>query len=641
MFQKVRRFALGLTVIVLAQTIQPVHVLASDEGMIAADQVSQAVYYDLMDTYLYTHTGDNRGPSGPDLVPARNNIQSLMQSYGLSVVLESFSYGGGTYHNVVGTKVGTLYPNQHYIIGAHYDSVNNPGADDNASGVALVLEAARILSQYDSDYTIKFIAFSMEEQGLIGSQAYVDSHVSDDILGMISADMVAYDPGTDHALVYGRTASNPIKNALAAAIAEYGDGLTYTIGGDTPYSDHAPFEADGYQACLLIEGEVWDNPYYHQQSDNFENPSNLNFPYAVKMTRSIVGWLVDAAGVDVPVAKLVFDFPAGLPELTSPLYGADIEVTISGEGGVTPVAGTGVLHYDIGSGWQSVSMTETSANHYTVNLPGGDCGLPVPYYFSAQAVSGDTYTNPPGAPANYHEAVSADAVNAVFDFPLNSNPGWTTEGQWQFGTPTGGGGVYHGGPDPTSGHTGSYVYGYNLNGDYTAGMSETHLTTAPLDCTGLHGIHLRFWRWLGVEQPLYDHAYVRVRANGGAWQTIWENTAEITDANWVDMEFDISAIADDQPAVEIRWTMGSTDSGWEYCGWNIDDVSLTAYDCIVGCAGDLGDMNHDDVIDGQDLQLFVEAVCGSYDPCADLAGQDGQLDSADVQAMVTLLLAAP
>ena len=152
-----RRAGLGLTVCacLLGATLTAT-TAASDEGMAAADEVSYSSYYDYLDLWLYTHTGDNKGPSGPELIPCRDNIATLMQSYGLDVTLEPFTYGGGTYHNVVGTKLGTLYPDQEYVIGAHYDTVSNPGADDNASGVALVLECARIITQYDSDYTIRF-----------------------------------------------------------------------------------------------------------------------------------------------------------------------------------------------------------------------------------------------------------------------------------------------------------------------------------------------------------------------------------------------------------------------------------------------------------------------------------------------------
>ncbi len=161
----------------------------------------------------------------------------------------------------------------------------------------------------------------------------------------------------------------------------------------------------------------------------------------------------------------------------------------------------------------------------------------------------------------------------VYGFPLDSDPGWATEAAWAFGVPTGGGGQY-GGPDPTSGHTGSYVYGYNLAGDYTNNMPEYDLTSPALDCSQLQAVTLKFWRWLGVEQPAYDHAYVRVSNDNLNWTTIWQNDVTITDAGWSQQEYDISAVADGQATVYLRWTMGATDGSWLYCGWNIDDIEV-------------------------------------------------------------------
>lgn len=164
-----------------------------------------------------------------------------------------------------------------------------------------------------------------------------------------------------------------------------------------------------------------------------------------------------------------------------------------------------------------------------------------------------------------------------YEWTLDTNPGWATEGQWAWGVPTGGGGQY-GRPDPTSGHTGSNVYGYNLAGDYPNSMPEYDLTAGPIDMTGLLNTHLKFWRWLGVERGIYDHAYVRVSADGVNWTTVWQNPSgsSIEDSAWQQMDLDISAVADDEPAVYLRWTMGTTDSGWRYCGWNIDDIQVVA-----------------------------------------------------------------
>jgi hypothetical protein len=179
-----------------------------------------------------------------------------------------------------------------------------------------------------------------------------------------------------------------------------------------------------------------------------------------------------------------------------------------------------------------------------------------------------------------HEGDTSRSVNLqvgvpslVYDWDLNSNPGWSTTGDWAWGQPTGGGGQY-GNADPTSGHTGSKVYGYNLSGDYGNNLPERHLTTGAIDCSNLSAVSVKFWRWLGVEQSSYDHAYLRVSTNGSSWTTVWENSAEVADSNWSQKEYDLSAIADGEATVFLRWTMGTTDGSWQYCGWNIDDVEI-------------------------------------------------------------------
>jgi len=155
---------------------------------------------------------------------------------------------------------------------------------------------------------------------------------------------------------------------------------------------------------------------------------------------------------------------------------------------------------------------------------------------------------------------------------LDTDPDWTTEGQWTWGQPTGGGGA-HGNPDPTSGHTGNYVYGYNLSGDYTDSMPEMHLTSKVIACSTIENVTLKFWRWLGVE-GVFDKATIYVSNNGTDWTQIWQNTVQITDSSWTQMSYDISAVADGQPTVYLRWSMGPTDVSWVYCGWNIDDIEL-------------------------------------------------------------------
>ena len=154
---------------------------------------------------------------------------------------------------------------------------------------------------------------------------------------------------------------------------------------------------------------------------------------------------------------------------------------------------------------------------------------------------------------------------------LNSDPGWTGKAAgWEFGVPQGGCG------DPASGHTGVNVYGYDLSDCYPNNLSPTEfLTTSPIDCTGYAQVRLRFWRWLGVESSMWDHASVEVSNDGANWTLVWANSGpSMSDAAWVQQEYNIAAVADNQPTVYVRWGMGPTDGSVTYGGWNIDDIEL-------------------------------------------------------------------
>lgn len=221
---------------------------------------------------------------------------------------------------------------------------------------------------------------------------------------------------------------------------------------------------------------------------------------------------------------------------------------------------------------------------------------------------------------------------------LDSDPGWTAEPAWAFGQPTGHVGEH--GADPNSGYTGSNVYGYNLYGDYPKNLPEKHLTSDAIDCSELFNVHLKFWRWLGVEGPKYDHAYVRVSKDGTNWTTVWENPYEIIDASWVEMDLSIGVVADNQPTVYLRWTMGTTDGGWQSFGWNIDDIQLTGYEYGVAC----GDVNGDGQIELGDVVYLINYLyrngpapqCMPITACADV-DVDGEVDLGDIVYLINYL----
>lgn len=169
----------------------------------------------------------------------------------------------GTSENVIGTLAGSG-PGT-VVIGAHYDSVAaGPGANDNASGTATMLELARVLASRDLPYTLKVIAFGAEEIGLIGSRYYVASMPAserEDILAMINLDMV----GVGNTLRYA--GSEDLSQAAEEAALELDLATSLLDDARADASDHASFRAAGVPVVFL----TWTpDPNYHRATDTPE-----------------------------------------------------------------------------------------------------------------------------------------------------------------------------------------------------------------------------------------------------------------------------------------------------------------------------------------------------------------------------------
>lgn len=212
--------------------------------------------------------------------------------------------------------------------------------------------------------------------------------------------------------------------------------------------------------------------------------------------------------------------------------------------------------------------------------------------------------------------------------PLNTNPGWATQGEWAFGVPTGAGTG-----DPTSGNTGSNVYGYNLAGNYPNNMPVQHLVSTPFDCRGFTGTRVAFYRKLAIESATYDKASFSVSVDGKSWTTLWNHAGgTLNDAAWTRVSYDISAIADGQQFVYLRWTIGPTDSSVVYGGWNIDDISFSGFATQAPCPGDVTD---DGIVDGGDLGTLLAFWGACPSGCDGDLNDDGIVDGADLGALLS------
>lgn len=278
----------------------------ADIGAEVSQQVNVADYQFVLDEVLYTKPGDSRGISGPEHDLCRDAIAQAFASHGLQVELQEFTWQNFAAENVIGTKVGSLYPESMFVVGAHYDSVSNPGADDDASGVAGLIELARVFATVDTAYSIRFIAFDLEEVGLIGSKRYVEAHLTDDIRGMIQMDMIARRSDALHCRVYGKYESDDWKIALAQAITQYGGGMSVQLYGPLDVSDHAPFEAAGFTAAWVTEDDFAINPCWHKECDHTENAGLIDYDYAASIVKGIAGLLAHRAEA-APLADCAAD----------------------------------------------------------------------------------------------------------------------------------------------------------------------------------------------------------------------------------------------------------------------------------------------------------------------------------------------
>jgi len=200
-----------------------------------------------------------RRTGSAQLVKVRKYIVKNLESCNLEPKIQKF--GGGTGENITALKdcIGT---NKAIVVGGHYDSVaSSPGADDNASGTAVVMEIARRLKTKKLKYDVLFVLFSGEEQGLVGSRYWVRNHPrSKDIEFMINADMVGHLKSSD------RKAPEDISEILKKLYKTYpfASNITYRGGG----SDQASF------SCPTIFLHTGLHRHYHRPSDL---PDTLNF----------------------------------------------------------------------------------------------------------------------------------------------------------------------------------------------------------------------------------------------------------------------------------------------------------------------------------------------------------------------------
>jgi hypothetical protein len=216
---------------------------------------------------------------------------------GLSTSYFDFQYSGTNMRDVIGELSGSTFPESVIVVCGHLDCTSEtpdilaPGAEDNGSGSAVVLEAARALSPFQTDLTVRFIAFTGEEQGLIGSEnyaAYIQRR-GEIIAAVINVDMVGYSGPYAYDMHIFSDSHSHILGALGAGVlATYASLDTLPHYDTYPQygSDHYPFAIRGYPAIFFID--AWDDfdwyPYYHTTADT---SGNLDFTQQASIGQAV------------------------------------------------------------------------------------------------------------------------------------------------------------------------------------------------------------------------------------------------------------------------------------------------------------------------------------------------------------------
>lgn len=260
------------------------------------------------------------GPRAPQLGDSLDRaavyIRTVFEEVGLSVAEQPYDFLGRQVGNLIATPPAMATASAFYVVGAHYDSVpGTPGADDNASAVAVLLELARRLPKISLTAPVRLVAFTMEEPpafttGLQGSRIFVRAcrAAGERVAGALVLEMVGYTAPRqlyppvlrfagypsrgDFIGIVGNWRSRPFGRAVLRAFRKNErlpvESLFVPFDGRvlpaTRLSDHASFWDAGMPAIMITDTAFFRNPHYHLPTDTVET---LDFAFMAELVRSL------------------------------------------------------------------------------------------------------------------------------------------------------------------------------------------------------------------------------------------------------------------------------------------------------------------------------------------------------------------
>jgi hypothetical protein len=273
----------------------------TEVGVNVAEAAASGIDESAIRMHLAHLTGISPAPleSGEVAIPERGSedgrraaaeyVKLSFENMGIPARILEFSSDYGRGYNVEATLHGTG-GEKHLWVTAHLDSVHNAGANDDASGLVSILMTAKALKQIHPEHTVHFVAYDLEEVGLVGSSHYVSSTVRSireqegdgAIIGDLQNDMIGYEEGAFDAAIGTCEQAGPIDDALrrASKILDSPIRLQEVCLGR---SDHEHFWDAGLPAAVLTDGGIYDGyPCYHEPCDKLDE---LNISYLRSMIR--------------------------------------------------------------------------------------------------------------------------------------------------------------------------------------------------------------------------------------------------------------------------------------------------------------------------------------------------------------------
>ena len=284
-------FSLLLTMSLQSQTL----VSAYKERVDMALQTNINTYLQEFASFGIKRTGTAANTS------ALNWIKGKYESFGYNasqIQEDPFTFGTTNSKNLVVTKIGTKYPNTFVIVCGHFDTVTGPGVNDNGSGTSAILEAARILKDIPTEYSIKFIHFSGEEQGLYGSTHFANNVVFSngvrqfDIKLVFNLDQVGGKQGNNNSSIKCEkdTSGQTTNNAASAAVTQELAVCTslysplQTVISNAYSSDYMPFENNGE----IITG-FYENTRSNTEHTVNDTYANVDKTFVFNVTKAAIG----------------------------------------------------------------------------------------------------------------------------------------------------------------------------------------------------------------------------------------------------------------------------------------------------------------------------------------------------------------